>query len=87
MLFQTLKELLLSRTIYKALVAYLLIVMILFSFSRIGFYLYNTDFFAGMTAPRLMTILWGGLRFDLTATLYVNVLLVLMMIVPFHFRF
>lgn len=87
MLFQTLKELLLSRTIYKALVAYLLIVMILFSFSRIGFYLYNTDFFAGMTAPRLMTILWGGLRFDLTATLYVNALLVLMMIVPFHFRF
>jgi phosphoglycerol transferase MdoB-like AlkP superfamily enzyme len=87
MLFQTLKELLLSRTIYRALLSYLLIVMILFSFSRVGFYFYNLDFFAGMTAPRFMTILWGGLRFDLTATLYCNALLVLLMILPFEFRF
>jgi hypothetical protein len=55
--------------------------------SRIAFYLYNISFFPDMTAGRLMTILLGGLHFDLTAVLYTNVLFIVLMILPFKFRF
>jgi phosphoglycerol transferase MdoB-like AlkP superfamily enzyme len=58
-----------------------------YTVSRIGFYFFNLEFFQGMTANRVITIMLGGLRFDLTATLYINSLLVLLMTVPFQFRF
>jgi len=73
--------------IYRALLFSLLWVMFLFSISRIAFYLYNIAFFPDMTADRFLTILWGGLHFDLTAVLYTNVLFIVLMILPFKFRF
>jgi phosphoglycerol transferase MdoB-like AlkP superfamily enzyme len=45
------------------------------------------SFFPGMTPGNFLWLLWGGLQFDLTATLYVNSLYILLMIVPFDFRF
>src|SRR6188474_2234410 len=73
--------------IYRALVLSLLWVMFLFTVSRLAFYLYNLSFFPGMTPGRLLLILWGGLHFDLTATLYTNALFICLMILPFRFRF
>jgi phosphoglycerol transferase MdoB-like AlkP superfamily enzyme len=70
-----------------ALAAYLLLAMILYSLCRIIFYFYNTAFFPGMNLSRWSTIMWGGLRFDLTAVLYSNSLLVVLMILPFKMRF
>ncbi len=69
------------------MLVYLLAIMVLFTVSRLGFYFYNLPFFEGMSADRFTTIMLGGLRFDLTATLYCNSLLVLLMILPFPFRF
>jgi len=40
-----------------------------------------------MTMPRFLRILFGGLRFDLAAVLYSNSLFIVMMILPFPFRF
>ncbi len=40
-----------------------------------------------MTLSRWATIMWGGLRFDLTAVLYSNSLLLLLMILPLKIRF
>jgi phosphoglycerol transferase MdoB-like AlkP superfamily enzyme len=73
--------------IYVALILSLLLVMILYSLSRVGFFLFNRAFFQGMNANRFLTIAAGGLRFDLSATLYSNSLFILLMIVPFTFRF
>lgn len=73
--------------IYKALVLRLLIVMFMFSLCRIGFYLFNLSYFPNMTLTNFLTILGGGIRFDLTAVLYTNALFILMMIIPFQFRF
>lgn len=75
------------RNIYVALAAYLLLAMVLYSVSRVLFYFFNTAFFPDMTASRWFTIMWGGLRFDLTAVLYSNSLLLLLMILPFKVRF
>ena len=77
----------LKENIYSALILRLLLAMFLFTLCRIGFYLYNTEYFPDMTSAGFMRILYGGLRFDLTAVLYVNVIIILMSIVPFDFRF
>jgi phosphoglycerol transferase MdoB-like AlkP superfamily enzyme len=61
--------------------------MFLFSVCRILFYFFNTDFFPDMTFGRMARIMWGGLRFDLSAVLYLNSLLILIIIVPFKARF
>jgi phosphoglycerol transferase MdoB-like AlkP superfamily enzyme len=73
--------------IYSALLLRLLLAMFLFTLCRIGFYLFNTGFFPEMTTGTFLRLLWGGLRFDLVAVLYLNMLIILMMILPFDFRF
>jgi phosphoglycerol transferase MdoB-like AlkP superfamily enzyme len=83
----TLDKLRLSGNIYWALLLRLLLVMFLFTLCRLGFYLYNMSFFPDMTPGNFLWLLWGGLRFDLTAMLYVNTLYVLLMILPFDLRF
>jgi phosphoglycerol transferase MdoB-like AlkP superfamily enzyme len=76
-----------NRNLYWALVRSLVVVMVLYSVSRIGFYLFNTSFFPNLTFQRFVIIMGGGLRFDLSATLYSNSLFILLMILPFTFRF
>src|SRR5258706_14608605 len=73
--------------IYVALVLSLLLVMSLYTFGRIGFYFFNLSFFPNITGARMATILLGGLRLDLSATLYSNSLFILLMIVPIATRF
>ena len=77
----------LGGNVYWALLLQLLLMMTLFSLCRVGFYFFNLSFFPGMTFANLLRLMWGGLRFDLTALLYVNALYILLMIVPFDFRF
>lgn len=74
-------------TAYFALIAMLLALMALYSLSRVAFYLFNSSFFPDMSAVRLLKILWGGLRFDLTAILYSNLPVVLLLILPLKARF
>ncbi len=83
----TLGNLRLSGNIYWALLLRLLLVMFLFTLCRLAFYFYNASFFPDMATGNLLRLLWGGMRFDLTAVLYVNLLYILLMIVPFDFRF
>lgn len=73
--------------LYVALAAWLGMLLLVFMTCRIAFYLFNSDFFPGMTIERFSRIAWGGVRFDLTAVLYLNVLFILLMIIPFRFRF
>jgi phosphoglycerol transferase MdoB-like AlkP superfamily enzyme len=73
--------------IYAALIKSLLLVMILYSVSRIAFYFFNTSFFPNLTLSRFLVIMGGGLRFDLSATLYSNSLFILLLILPITWRF
>ncbi|MGC8802929.1 MAG: LTA synthase family protein [Bacteroidales bacterium] len=63
----------------------LLIIYLLFSLSRLIFYLYNISHF-DISFSRLLTIFWGGLKFDTTAILYTNLLFIALSILPFRFR-
>ena len=73
--------------VYKALVMALLLSMALYSVCRVTFYFFNAGFFPDMTLHRFLRIALGGLRFDLAATLYSNSLFILLLIIPFSFRF
>lgn len=77
----------LRANIYYALLLSLLLSMMLFTLCRVGFFLFNKDFFSDQTIVSFLRILAGGLRFDLTAILYVNAAFIVMMIIPFKFRF
>jgi phosphoglycerol transferase MdoB-like AlkP superfamily enzyme len=81
------REQLVRTNIWWVLFLRLLLAMFLFSLCRVGFYLYNRDYFADLTAGTFFDIMVGGLRFDLTAVLYTNMLVLVLMIVPLEIRF
>lgn len=72
---------------YLVLSYRLVVVMLAFTICRIGFYLYNVDFFPNVDGDGFIEILRGGLMFDLCAVLYLNLLYMLLFLIPFHFKF
>lgn len=63
------------------------LVMALFSLSRIAFYLFNADLFENTDAGTFLNLLKGGLKFDLSALLYLNSLYIFLFLIPFKFKF
>lgn len=61
-------------------------VMLFYSLFRIGFYAYNTPLFPDMTLGKFFTILGGGLRFDLTALIYINLAYIIFTLLPHPWR-
>lgn len=70
-----------------ALALQLALCMLMFSVCRVAFYLFNASFFPDMTFANFLRLEAGGIRFDLSAVLYLNALYILLMILPFNFRF
>lgn len=64
----------------------LAIVYLLFSVIRIVFYLANPKAFPELTTFDFGSLLIAGLRFDTSAIVYVNALLILSYLLPFSFR-
>ena len=63
-----------------------LILMVIYMLSRWAFYYMNIDSFQDVTFSDMMTISWGGLRFDLSALCYLNVLCILLQFLPIKAR-
>ena len=81
------KNWLFSRNILVVLVYRILLVLFLFSLCRIGFYLFNHKMFPGITFGEFLSIMKGGLVFDISATVYLNMLFIILQIIPFDFRY
>ena len=60
----------------------LLLVMALYTISRLFFYWVNIDLYPNVSTSHLLEMLAGGLRFDLTALLYLNSLYLLLVLLP-----
>ncbi|HTN20440.1 MAG TPA: sulfatase-like hydrolase/transferase [Pelobium sp.] len=73
----------LKGNIYVVLVQRLLIIFFLYTVCRILFLTFNLDSFTGLTSKEVLRILLGGLKFDLSAILYINTLFILGQIIPF----
>ncbi|MFH0842141.1 MAG: sulfatase-like hydrolase/transferase [Bacteroidota bacterium] len=76
-----------SRNMLVVLFYRILLIMFLFSLSRIGFYLLNLRMFPGIAAGEFFSILKGGLLFDISAVIYVNSLFILLSVLPFDIRY
>lgn len=73
--------------IYLALLLQMLLSMGLLTLCRLGFFFFNQSFFPEVTAGQLLKLMLGGLVFDLTTVLYVNMLFILLMMLPLKIRF
>jgi phosphoglycerol transferase MdoB-like AlkP superfamily enzyme len=60
--------------------------MVVFTLSRIFFFVVNKSYFSDVDTVQLLTMLKGGLQFDLTALLYINLIYLTMQLLPFRFR-
>ncbi len=76
-----------KNNIYIASIYNLLIVMMLFFLSRVAFYFINQDLFTGLTLNQFITICKGGVMFDISAILYLNLLYLVLQSIPFQFRY
>jgi phosphoglycerol transferase MdoB-like AlkP superfamily enzyme len=76
-----------SGNIYVILACRILLVMVLFTICRIGFFLFNLRMFPGVDPIQFLRILQGGFVFDISAIVYINLLFIFLHLVPFDFRF
>ena len=60
----------------------MLLVMVLYTISRLFFYWVNIDLYPNVSTQHLLEMLAGGMRFDLTALLYLNSLYLLLVLLP-----
>lgn len=60
----------------------MLLIMGLYTIIRIFFYLFNQDLYPSITPSHFIEIILGGIRFDLTALLYLNLLYLLLILLP-----
>lgn len=72
---------------YLVLIYRIAILMGFYSFCRILFYLFNTASFPKVTFFSFLTILKGGLMFDISALLYLNAVYMLLFLLPFQLKF
>ncbi len=69
------------------LIKRLLLLLVILSILRIIFYLFNTEHFSDMTFQHFLIIMKGGLKFDLSALMFVNALYILLFLFPFPFKY
>lgn len=73
--------------IYGALIARFIFLLVLYSLLRLGFYLGNQSLFPNISTSQFSSIFLGGIKFDLSALLYINILYILLQVLPFSFRY
>lgn len=60
----------------------LLLALLLFFISRLFFYIYNIGLFTDVSFFELVKIFFLGLRFDISAILYLNIIIILLHLIP-----
>ncbi|MBB6609954.1 sulfatase-like hydrolase/transferase [Pontibacter sp. Tf4] len=75
------------RNVHVALALYLCLAMLLYTITRILFFVFNRHLFEATSITEFAALLLPGLRFDLSAVLYTNLLFMALMLIPFRFRY
>ncbi|MFC6996767.1 LTA synthase family protein [Rufibacter roseus] len=76
----------LRQSVHVFMLKGLALAMLMYTVCRVLFYLFNQSFFAETSFSDLLYMMWGGLRFDLAAVLYTNLLFMALLLLPFRFR-
>ncbi len=77
----------LSKTIYWQLILRFGLLLVSYTIARVLFFAFNYDYFSSVTFQGFITILRGGIVFDTAAILYTNIVVILMSVVPFRFKY
>ncbi len=73
--------------IHRILLLRFILVMALYSVTRWVFFMANKSLFSETTWPGFYKMMAGGLRFDLSALLFINAIYILSQTMPFAFRY
>ena len=65
------------------LIKRLSLIFVLYQVMRLIFFIYNRHHFQDVGFADYLRMMWGGLRFDLTAVLYLNLLYIVLYLLPF----
>lgn len=82
MTIKYMKKWVFSRNIFVVLLYRILLIMVLFTLCRIGFFLFNHKMFPGVSLGQFISMSKGGLVFDISAIVYINMVFILMHIIP-----
>ena len=63
-----------------------LLILFIFSISRVIFYLFNTNYFGILSFIDFLKIFIHGIRFDISALFYFNIIFIILSIVPGNFK-
>ena len=77
----------LKNNIYFWLMYRIVLLILLYTACRLLFYFFNTGYFEGMTTNHMLTLMWAGFAFDISAICYINSLYIFGQILPFNFRY
>ncbi len=72
---------------YSALAIRFIGLLGLYSILRLGFYFYNKAQFPQVATADLILMMGGGVRFDIVALFYINILYILFVAIPFPFKY
>ncbi|WP_291861470.1 LTA synthase family protein [Marinilabilia sp.] len=72
---------------FGVLIVRFVLIMVLFTVSRLTFFWFNADLFREISLGTFLNLLVGGLRFDLSALLYVNSLFLAFSLLPLKAKF
>jgi phosphoglycerol transferase MdoB-like AlkP superfamily enzyme len=73
--------------LYLALAYRFLIIMELYTLCRIAFYAFNHTLFQHITLSKYLYILWGGLKFDVSALIYINAIFIFLHLLPIPYKY
>ncbi|WP_293939662.1 LTA synthase family protein [Sphingobacterium sp. UBA5996] len=71
---------------YFAVAIRFIFLLVIYALLRLGFYGINASLFPHVDAGKLLVMFAGGVRFDIVALLYLNILYIVMMTVPGPFK-
>lgn len=71
---------------YFAVAIRFIFLLVIYALLRLGFYGSNASLFPHVDAGKLLVMFAGGVRFDIVALLYLNILYIVMMTVPGPFK-
>ncbi|WP_316797023.1 hypothetical protein [Pedobacter agri] len=72
---------------YAALCYRLFLILFIYTLCRLGFYAFNYHLFNIDSIGKFSYILFGGIKFDVSALLYINSLFLILQLLPFKFRY
>ncbi len=75
------------QSIYTSIFCRLIFLLFLYQITRWLFYIENKNYFFDVDYQRYLTIMTGGMRFDLCAILYVNLLWIFLFLLPLKFKY